>query len=68
MTTVSALPSGPQAAARVARTITVVAAVATVVFFALSLGPIIAAASRVVLWYDLVSAGIVFGRLHRCHG
>ncbi|MFM9876348.1 MAG: hypothetical protein ACKVOG_00660 [Rhodoglobus sp.] len=53
--------AGPQAAARVARTITIVAAVATLVFFALSVGPIITAASHVVLWYNLVSAALVFG-------
>lgn len=53
--------AGPQAAARVARTITIVAAVATLVFFALSVGPIVDATSHVVLWYDLVSAGLVFG-------
>lgn len=56
-----AVPDGPQAAARVARTITVVAAVATIVFFALSIGPIIAAMPHLLHWYNIVSAVIVFG-------
>ena len=56
-----AAPEGPQAAARVARTITVVAAVATIVFFALSIGPIIAAMPHVLPWYNVASTIIVFG-------
>ena len=54
-------PAGPQAAARVARTITLVAGVATLVFFGLSLGPIISSLPYLYPWYDIGSAVALFG-------
>ncbi|HOY83341.1 MAG TPA: hypothetical protein PLB92_14505, partial [Rhodoglobus sp.] len=53
--------AGPQAAARVARTITLVAGVATLVFFGLSLGPIISSLPYLDPWYDISSAVALFG-------
>lgn len=53
--------AGPQAAARVARTITAVAGVATLVFLGLELGPIIDAAPHLNPVFALTSAVLVFG-------
>ncbi len=52
---------GPQAAERIARTITVVAGIATFVFFALSISPMIAAAPFLDPGYEILSAILIFG-------
>jgi hypothetical protein len=60
MTTAVAL-GGPQAAQRIARTITVVAGIATFVFLALSISPMIAATPYLNPTYEVLSAVIIFG-------
>lgn len=61
MTSAAVDPLGPRAAARVARTIAVVAGVATLVFLGLEVGPIIDAAPYLNPVYAGVSALLVFG-------
>ena len=55
------LQSGPQAAARVARTITGVAGIATLVFLGLAVSPIVAAAPYLDPTYGVVGPALVFG-------
>ncbi len=52
---------GPQAAERIARTITIVAGIATFVFLALSISPMIAAAPFLNAGYEILSAILIFG-------
>ncbi len=52
---------GPHAAERIARTITVVAGIATFVFLALSISPMIAAAPFLDPRYEILSAVLIFG-------
>lgn len=52
---------GPQAAARVARTITAVAGIATLVFLGLAIVPIAEAAPSLEPWFGIVAAPLVFG-------
>jgi Histidine kinase-like ATPase domain len=59
--TSSHTPGGAQAAERIARTITVVAGVATFVFLALSIAPMVAAAPFLDPQFALISALVVFG-------
>ena len=61
MTRAAVHQPGPQAAARVARTITAVAGVATLVFLGLAVGPMIQAAPHINPGFAAVSAILVFG-------
>ncbi|MDP3208915.1 MAG: ATP-binding protein [Rhodoglobus sp.] len=59
--TATVISSGPQAALRVARTITAVVGVATFVFFALGLSAIVASMDHVDPVYNIAAAAILFG-------